>query len=67
MKGILGLDLDELEDQDDDEDDQLEDESLEDRHARRRRNARKGRLGDWEKIGWMASRLSKRVSGVEFM
>lgn len=67
VKGLLGLDLGELEDQDGDEDDELDEESLEDRRARRRRNARQGRLGDWAKIGWMAAKLYKRVPGVEFM
>ena len=69
MKGILGLERDELEDQDvsDEEEDELDEESAEDRRAARRENAREGRLGDWAKIGWMAAKFVRRVPGVEFM
>lgn len=35
--------------------------------SRQGRQARNGRLGDWEKLGWMAAKYSKRVPGVEFL
>ena len=67
MKTKLGLDRVELEDQSASEDEL--DESLSDTGDRpaRRKRARKGALGDWEKIGWMAAGLCRRVPGVEFM
>nr|XP_018260543.1 uncharacterized protein I303_07468 [Kwoniella dejecticola CBS 10117]OBR82701.1 hypothetical protein I303_07468 [Kwoniella dejecticola CBS 10117] len=70
LKGHLGLDRIELADQDqpsdddDDEDDEL-DESLQARGGGK--GARKGVLGDWEKIGWMAAKYYRRIPGVEFM
>ncbi|WWC73428.1 uncharacterized protein I206_107395 [Kwoniella pini CBS 10737] len=66
VKGHLGLDRIELADQDQssDEDDELED-SLQSRGGGR--GVRKGVLGDWDKIGWMAAKFYRRVSGVEFM
>jgi hypothetical protein len=63
IKGMLDLDR-----QDADEtissEDEL-DESQEDRPARRRPKGQG--LGSWEKIGWMAAGLCRRVPGVEFM
>lgn len=49
-----------------DEDDELED-SLERTDRVRRTQARRGQLGDWAKIGWMAAKLGRRVPGAEFM
>ncbi|ORY35008.1 Nse4 C-terminal-domain-containing protein [Naematelia encephala] len=67
IKTLLGLDRLELEDIDvDDEEDEI-DESLESGGRSRRNRARKGRIGDWEKVGWMAASLTRRVPGVEFM
>jgi len=66
VKGRLGLDRPELEDQDEDSDDELE-ESMSDAGGRVRGGTRKGVLGDWEKIGWMAAGLLRRVPGIEFM
>lgn len=65
-KTILGLDREEQEDMDPSSE---EDELVDSQDARRgRRNgARKGRLGDWEKIGWMAAKMYRRVPGIEFM
>jgi len=65
VKGKLGLDRAELEDQSEASEDEL-DESLSD-PGRRFLGARKGTLGDWEKIGWMAAGLLRRVPGIEFM
>lgn len=66
MKGVLGLDREELQDQDvSDEEDELADPQ--EVRGGRRQAARKGRLGDWEKVGWMAAKLYRRVPGVEFM
>lgn len=42
------------------------DENLE-QAPRAPRAVRNGALGDWEKIGWMAASLLRRVPGVEFM
>ena len=44
-----------------------EDELQDDTQAGPSRPARVGRLGDWEKLGWMAAKHSRRVPGVEFM
>lgn len=66
MKGILGLDRLEDDDEEDEDEDEL-DESTSDRGRGRRNGARKGPLGDWEKIGWMAAGLYRRVPGVEFL
>jgi hypothetical protein len=30
-------------------------------------NHRGGLLGDWEKIGWMAAKMYRRVPGIEFL
>ncbi|WVQ79526.1 hypothetical protein IAT38_001625 [Cryptococcus sp. DSM 104549] len=60
VKGLLGLDRAELMDQDVESDDELDDSQGAPR-------ARKGALGDWEKIGWMAAKFSRRVPGIEFM
>ncbi|WVQ96392.1 hypothetical protein IAU59_003497 [Kwoniella sp. CBS 9459] len=56
----LGLDRAELADQDVSSDDELEESD-------ERRPARKGALGGWEKMGWMAAKLYRRIPGVEFM
>ncbi|KAL1407657.1 hypothetical protein Q8F55_007090 [Vanrija albida] len=56
----LGLNRPEVEDLDDDEED-------EDGRRRNQARARRGRLGDWETIGWMAAKLYRRVPGIEFM
>lgn len=50
---------------DDEEEDELDEESVPTGRDRQRR--KRGRLGDWEKIGWMAARYCRRVPGVEFM
>ncbi|KAK1923847.1 Nse4 C-terminal-domain-containing protein [Papiliotrema laurentii] len=63
-KALLGLDRAEREDQDS-EVDQLDDGD--DRGATGRGGARKGPLGDWEAIGWMAAKWCRRAPGVEFM
>ncbi|WVF68870.1 hypothetical protein IAT40_003643 [Kwoniella sp. CBS 6097] len=60
VQGQLGLDRAELGDQDLSSDDELEESD-------QRRPARKGVLGDWEKVGWMAAKLYRRIPGVEFM
>ena len=70
MKNLIGLDRQELEDQESDGDQDELDESMSDRGgrgARQTRNARRGHLGDWEKVGWMAAKLQRRVTGVEFL
>jgi hypothetical protein len=69
VKGLLGLEREELEDQDgsEDDEDELDEETAEDRREARRESARKGRLGDWARIGWMAAKFVRRVPGVEFM
>lgn len=63
ISGLLGLDRVEREDLSpagsDDED--------EARTQNVGRRARKGRLGDWEKIGWLAAKHTKRVPGIEFL
>lgn len=62
---MLCLDRAELEDEDPtSEEDELEDET--NRRTRENR-ARRGPLGDWAAIGWMAAKLNRRVMGVEFM
>ena len=66
MKRKLGLNLPELEDQPEPSGDELED-SLSDHGRQRGRGARNGTLGDWDKIGWMAAGMLRRVPGVEFM
>ncbi|ORX38058.1 Nse4 C-terminal-domain-containing protein [Kockovaella imperatae] len=69
MSSLLGLDRQELDEQDPEDEDEL-DESMSDRGrggAGRRRPFRKGHLGDWEKIGWMAAGLSRRVTGLEVL
>lgn len=43
----------------------MEDELEDSQEPAQRRPS--GALGDWEKIGWMAARLNRRVPGVEFM
>jgi hypothetical protein len=63
IQGVLGLDRAEREDMSPSTDDEL-DETTDDRPSRRARN---GRLGDWEKLGWLAAKHTKRVPGVEFM
>ncbi|WRT69414.1 uncharacterized protein IL334_006400 [Kwoniella shivajii] len=60
IKGQLGLDRAELADQDLSSDDELEE-------SHEIRSARKGVLGDWSKIGWMAAKYYRRIPGVEFM
>lgn len=67
IKYILGLDKEMLEDMSEDELDQSEDSLSDGVGAARRANARAGVLGDWEKIGWMAASMYRRVPGVEFM
>lgn len=67
VKYILGLDKELLEDMSEDEQDQLEDSLSDGGRPARRANARAGYLGDWEKIGWMAASMYRRVPGVEFM
>ena len=66
MKRKLGLNRPELEDQSETSGDELDD-LMSDPGRRRAGDARKGTLGDWEKIGWMAAGLLRRVPGVEFM
>lgn len=58
MKGHLGLDRMELLDAEVNSDE--EEEGAE-------RQGRRGALGDWEKIGWMAARYYRRIPGVEFL
>lgn len=58
MKGHLGLDRVELMDAEVNSDE--EEEGAE-------RQARRGALGDWEKIGWMAARYYRRITGAEFL
>jgi hypothetical protein len=60
ISGLLGLDRVEREDLSPASDDE------EGTQAPGRR-ARKGRLGDWEKIGWLAAKHTKRVPGIEFL
>lgn len=70
MRDILGLDRAELHDLDADEDedeDQLEETDGAARDKDRQRRARKGVLGDWEKVGWMAMPYCRRVPGFEMM
>ncbi|RXK38008.1 hypothetical protein M231_04677 [Tremella mesenterica] len=64
LKSCLGLDRPDMDNISEDEDEDQLDESLE-RASRRR--VRDGPLGDWEKVGWMAAKYSRRVPGVEFM
>ncbi|KAL7424852.1 hypothetical protein Q5752_000537 [Cryptotrichosporon argae] len=64
VKATLGLDR-ALADHIDVSDDELEGD--EETQARRRRLARRGVLGDWEKIGWMAAGFYRHVPGIEFM
>ncbi|WWD20049.1 hypothetical protein CI109_104522 [Kwoniella shandongensis] len=59
VKGTLGLDRVEQEDRELSSDDELEESD--------QPRVRKGVLGDWEKIGWMAARYYRRIPGVEFM
>ncbi|XAO25414.1 hypothetical protein I312_104237 [Cryptococcus bacillisporus CA1280] len=58
MKGHLGLDRVELMDAEVNSDE--EEEGAE-------RQGRRGALGDWEKIGWMAARYYRRITGAEFL
>ncbi|KIR56468.1 nuclear protein [Cryptococcus gattii Ru294] len=58
MKGHLGLDRVELMDAEVNSDE--EEEGAE-------RQGRRGALGDWEKIGWMAARYYRRIPGAEFL
>lgn len=68
VKSVLGLDRQEADDMDaPSQNEEDEDELEEDRLLAQRRKARKGHLGDWEKIGWMAAQMNRRVPGVEFM
>jgi len=67
MKGILGLDRPELQDQDEDEEEDELAHAQEADRTRRRQAARQGPLGNWAEIGWMAAKLNRRVQGVEFM
>ncbi|OCF39218.1 nuclear protein [Kwoniella heveanensis CBS 569] len=60
VQNQLGLDRAELADQDLSSDDELEESD-------QKQFARKGALGDWERVGWMAARLYRRIPGVEFM
>lgn len=62
IKGVLGLDRVEREDMSPSSEDELDDDG-----AGPSRRARNGRLGDWEKLGWMAAKHSRRVPGIEFM
>ncbi|KAK8849427.1 hypothetical protein IAR55_004759 [Kwoniella newhampshirensis] len=59
VKGHLGLDRAELADQDLSSEDELEESD--------QPRVRKGVLGDWEKLGWMAAKYYRRIPGVEFM
>jgi hypothetical protein len=52
LRRLLGLEIGLLEDVDEDEGYNVR---------------RGGRLGDWAKIGWMASKRSRRAPAVEFM
>ena len=61
VQGVLGLDRLEREDMSPSSEDELEDSQA------AHRTARKGRLGDWEKVGWLAAKHTRRVPGVEFM
>lgn len=65
VKAALGLDRQEEDELDDPEEE--EDELEEERVAAERRRARRGHLGDWTKIGWMAAKMYRRVPGVEFL
>ncbi|WWC95288.1 hypothetical protein V866_002147 [Kwoniella sp. B9012] len=75
VKNHLGLDRMELDDQDgsssasSDEDDELDQSQTQNRarNGTGHRGARKGVLGDWEKIGWMAAKFNRRIFGIEFM
>jgi len=62
---VLGLDRVEREDMSPSSEDELEDETQ--AGSSRPARARVGRLGDWEKLGWMAAKHTRRVPGVEFM
>lgn len=67
IKGLLGLDRAEEDEIDEPDPEEEEDELEEDRVAAERRRARRGHLGDWHKIGWMAAKMYRRVPGVEFL
>ncbi|WVW86606.1 hypothetical protein I302_108659 [Kwoniella bestiolae CBS 10118] len=75
VKTHLGLDRIELDDQDasssasSDEEDELDQTQTQNGHRNGGRggHARKGVLGDWEKIGWMAAKYCRRITGIEFM
>ncbi|OXC67682.1 hypothetical protein AYX13_03768 [Cryptococcus neoformans] len=58
MKGHLGLDRVEMMDAEVNSDEEEEGAGP---------RGRKGALGDWEKIGWMAARYYRRIPGAEFL
>jgi hypothetical protein len=62
VKALLGLNA--LEEDQDLDEDELEGS---DPASRRRHGAAGGPLGNWEKLGWMAAGLTRRVPGMEFM
>ncbi|WVR08324.1 hypothetical protein IAU60_005377 [Kwoniella sp. DSM 27419] len=59
VQNQLGLDRAELGDQDEASDEDSEDGN--------ERPTRQGALGDWEKLGWMAAKMCRRIPGVNFM
>ncbi|GFZ50233.1 hypothetical protein JCM24511_07989 [Saitozyma sp. JCM 24511] len=62
VKALLGRHA--LEEDQDLDEDELEES---DPAGRRRHGAPGGPLGNWEKLGWMAAGLTRRVPGMEFM
>lgn len=44
-----------------------DEDELEEDSQRRRRRGRRVELGSWEKIGWMAAKMSRRAPGIEFL
>lgn len=42
-----------------------DEDGLDDDEPRRRLRSRN--LGSWEKIGWMAAKMSRRAPGIEFL
>lgn len=59
VKNILDIEVNEEAAAVESDEDELADEP--------RRRARGRNLGSWEKIGWMAAKMSRRAPGLEFL